>query len=86
MLAPLTNVQSIDVGQMREILASMSGGMAVALYTTLCGLLGGILLKLQYYFLEGGTEELVAMVTEITEVYVVPVLEEPETELAHAAE
>jgi hypothetical protein len=86
MLAPLTNVQSIDVGQMREILASMSGGMAVALYTTLCGLLGGILLKLEYYFLEGGTEELVAMVTEITEVYVVPVLEEPETELAHAAE
>lgn len=86
MLAPLTNVQSIDVGQMREILASMSGGMAVALYTTLCGLIGGILLKLEYFFLEGGTEELVAMVTEITEVYVVPALEEPESELAHAAE
>ena len=86
MLAPLTNVQSVDVGQMREILASMSGGMAVALYTTLCGLVGGILLKLEYYFLEGGTEDLVAMVTEITEVYVVPVLEEPESELAHAAE
>ena len=87
MLAPLTNVQSIDVGQMREILASMSGGMAVALYTTLCGLIGGILLKLQYYFLEGGTEELVAMVAEITEVYVVPVLEAPRVEeVAHAAE
>ena len=55
----------------------MSGGMAVALYTTLCGLIGGILLKLEYYFLEGGTEELVAMVAEITEVYVVPVLEAP---------
>ncbi len=87
MLAPLTNVQSIDVGQMREILASMSGGMAVALYTTLCGLIGGILLKLQYYFLDGGTEELVAMVAEITEVYVVPVLEAPRVEeVAHAAE
>jgi len=87
MLAPLTNVQSIDVGQMREILASMSGGMAVALYTTLCGLIGGILLKLEYYFLEGGTEELVAMVAEITEVYVVPVLEAPRVEeVAHAAE
>lgn len=87
MLAPLTNVESIDVGQMREILASMSGGMAVALYTTLCGLIGGILLKLEYYFLEGGTEELVAMVAEITEVYVVPVLETPRVEeVAHAAE
>ncbi len=87
MLAPLANVQSIDVGQMREILASMSGGMAVALYTTLCGLIGGILLKLEYFFLDGGTEELVAMVAEITEVYVVPVLETPRVEeVAHAAE
>lgn len=86
MLAPLTNVETIDVGQMREILASMSGGMAVALYTTLCGLIGGILLKLEYYFLEGGTEELVAMVAEITEVYVVPVLEAPRVEgVANAA-
>ena len=86
MLAPLTNVQTIDVGQMREVLASMSGGMAVALYTTLCGLVGGILLKLQYYFLEGATEELMATVTEITEVFVVPVLERARVEIAHAAE
>lgn len=86
MLAPLTNVQTIDVGQMREVLASMSGGMAVALYTTLCGLVGGILLKLQYYFLAGGTEELVSMVTEITEVYVVPALESVQMEVARAAE
>lgn len=86
MLAPLTDVRAIDVGQMREILASMSDGMAVALYTTLCGLIGGILLKLEYYFLQGGTEELVAMVTEITEVYVVPALEERPAEGARAAE
>ena len=86
MLAPLANVQAIDVGQMREVLASMSGGMAVALYTTLCGLIGGILLKLQYYFLEGATEELMATITEITEVFVVPVLESARVEVAHAAE
>lgn len=86
MLAPLASVQAIDVGQMREILASMSDGMAVALYTTMCGLIGGILLKLEYYFLQGGTEELVAMVTEVTEVYVVPVLEERPLEIARAAE
>lgn len=86
MLAPLTSVQTIDVGQMREVLASMSGGMAVALYTTLFGLIGGILLKLQYYFLQGGTDELVSMVTEITEVYVVPALESVPLEVARAAE
>ena len=85
MLAPLAGVQAIDVGQMREILASMSDGMAVALYTTLCGLIGGILLKLEYYFLQGGTEELVAMVTEVTEVYVIPALENGAAEGAGAA-
>ena len=84
MLAPLAEVQAIDVGQMREILASMSDGMAVALYTTLCGLIGGILLKLEYYFLQGGAEELVAMVTEITEIYTVPALERGPAEAAHA--
>ena len=86
MLAPLTSLQAIDVGQMREILASMSDGMAVALYTTLCGLIGGILLKLEYYFLQGGSEELVAMITEITEVHVVPVLEARPPEAARAPE
>jgi len=60
--------------------------MAVALYTTLFGLIGGILLKLQYYFLQGGTDELVSMVTEITEVYVVPALESVPMEVARAAE
>ena len=60
---------------MRQVLSAMSSGMAVALYTTLCGLVGGILLKLQYYLLEGTTEELISMTIEVTEVYVVPVLE-----------
>ena len=30
----------------------MSDGMAVAMYTTLAGLVGSILIKIQYYFLE----------------------------------
>ncbi len=75
MLGPLTAIQNIDVNSMRQVLSAMSSGMAVALFTTLCGLIGGILLKLQYYFLEGTTDQLIAMATEITEVYVVPVLE-----------
>ena len=58
----------------------------MALYTTLCGLIGGILLKFQYYFLEGTTEEMISMATEVTEVYVVPVLEAvPAAEASRAA-
>ena len=52
----------------------MSGGMGVALFTTLFGLVGGILLKLQYYILDEGTSYLFGLTTELTEVYVVPVL------------
>lgn len=78
MLGPLTAIETIDVSSMREVLSSMSGGMAVALYTTLCGLIGGILLRLQYQFLDASTEQLVAMATEVTEVYVIPALEDTE--------
>ncbi len=86
MLGPLAAVEAIDVASMRQVLSSMSSGMAVALYTTLCGLIGGMLLKLQYFFLEGSTDEVISMTTEITEVYVVPALEQTDsTETRHAA-
>lgn len=86
MLGPLTAIETIDVSSMREVLSSMSGGMAVALYTTLCGLIGGILLRLQYQFLDTSTDELVAMTTEVTEVYVIPALEDAGPgEARHAA-
>ena len=75
MLGPLASIQTIDVSSMRSVLSTMSGGMAIALYTTLVGLIGGILLRLQYFFVERSVEDLVAMTTEITEVFVVPVLE-----------
>ena len=48
--------------------------MAVALYTTLAGLVGGLLLRLQYYFLETGSTELFNVTAETTEVYVIPAL------------
>ena len=53
----------------------MSAGMAIALYTTLVGLVGGMLLRLQYFFVERSVEELVTITTEITEVFVIPRLE-----------
>ena len=75
MLGPLSSIQTIDVTSMRGVLSSMSGGMAIALYTTLVGLVGGMLLRLQYFFVERSVEDLVTMTTEITEVFVIPLLE-----------
>ena len=35
----------------------MSDGMAIAMYTTLAGLVGSILLKIQYYMLDAATAQ-----------------------------
>jgi hypothetical protein len=53
----------------------MSDGMAVAMYTTLTGLIGSILVQTQYYMLDTATAKLFALATDLTEVFVVSVLE-----------
>lgn len=75
MLAPISGLDGGDQAAIKEALAAMSGGMAVALYTTLAGLVGGMLLKLQGHLLDGAVVELVRRTTQLTEIYVLPVLE-----------
>jgi hypothetical protein len=53
----------------------MSDGMAVAMYTTLAGLVGSILLKMQYYMLDSATARVFAGALSLTETRVVPALE-----------
>jgi hypothetical protein len=53
----------------------MSGGMAVALYTTMAGLIGGILLKIQGFLLDRAVDELLRGTTRLTEVHVLPTIE-----------
>ena len=74
MLSSIQSIDSFDVETLKQALSTMSGGMGVALFTTLFGLVGGILLKLQYYILDDGTSYLFGVITELTEVHVVPVL------------
>jgi MotA/TolQ/ExbB proton channel family len=75
MLAPIANLDTSDHNAIQTALAAMSGGMAVALYTTLTGLIGGILLKVQGFLLDGAVHELVRRMTRLTEVYVLPAIE-----------
>ena len=74
MLSSIQSIESFDVETLKNALSAMSGGMGVALFTTLFGLVGGILLKLQYYILDDATSYLFGVTTELTEVYVVPAL------------
>ena len=52
MLLPIGEIKDFDPQIIQQLLSKMSGGMAVALYTTLTGLVTSILLKLQYFLLD----------------------------------
>ena len=52
MLLPIGEIKDFDPQILQKLLATMSGGMAVALYTTLTGLVTSMLLKFQYFLLD----------------------------------
>jgi hypothetical protein len=75
MLAPIATLDAADKTAMKTSMGLMSDGMAVAMYTTLTGLIGSILVQTQYYLLDEATAKLFALATDLTEVFVVSVLE-----------
>jgi hypothetical protein len=75
MLGPISGLDAGDQSAVKSALAAMSGGMAVALYTTLTGLIGGMLLKIQGFLLDGAVDELIRRTTRLTEVHVLPTIE-----------
>lgn len=76
MLTPISSLSGDDQEAIKAALAAMSDGMAVALYTTLTGLIGGMLLKIEGLLLDGAVDELVRRTTQLTEVHVLPVIEQ----------
>jgi MotA/TolQ/ExbB proton channel family len=75
MLGPISGLDAGDQSALKGALAAMSGGMAVALYTTLTGLIGGMLLKIQGFLLDGAVDELIRRTTRLTEVHILPSIE-----------
>jgi len=76
MLSPIAGLDPADRGAIKSSMALMSDGMAVAMYTTLAGLVGSILVKIQYTMLDNATGRLFAFAVRLLEVHVVPVLEQ----------
>ena len=68
MLAPVSEVTNFDPSSARALLQQMSGGMAVALYTTLFGLVTSILLKLQYQMLDTAAQDFLNRLRVLTDV------------------
>ena len=75
MLIPIAGLSAFDADTLRKALSGMSGGMAIALNITVTGIGTALVLKLEYYFLGMGVVDLVHAITEVTEVYVISVLE-----------
>jgi hypothetical protein len=75
MLAPIATLDASDKIAMKSSMGLMSDGMAVAMYTTLAGLVGSILVRIQYYMLDAATQRVFSDAVTLTETRVTPVLE-----------
>ena len=75
MLAPIATLDAADKAAMKSSMGLMSDGMAVAMYTTLAGLVGSILVRIQYYMLDAATQRVFSNAVTLTETRVIPALE-----------
>lgn len=55
MLGPIAGIDADDPDAVRAAMRVMSEGMGIAMFTTLAGLVGALLLRAQYAMLEGAT-------------------------------
>lgn len=75
MLIPISGLNAFDVDSLRQTLTGMTEGMGIALNVTVTGIAAALLLKFEYYLLDEGIAGLFRIVTEVTEVHIVPSLE-----------
>jgi len=75
MLAPIAGLDVSDKSVLKSSMGVMSDGMAVAMYTTLAGLVGSILVRAQYFLLESATRSAFWNIVRLTETRLVPALE-----------
>jgi hypothetical protein len=75
MLAPIAGLDAADKVAMKSSMSLMSDGMAVAMYTTLAGLVVSILVRIQYYMLDAATQRVFSDAVMLTETRVTPALE-----------
>ncbi len=75
MLGSVSDTANMDINAMQKVMQEMSSGMGTALYTTLVGLIGSLLLALQYQLLDRGADDLMNKAIHLAEVHVLPNLD-----------
>lgn len=76
MLIPISGQSAFDADSLRITMSGMTSGMAIALSVTVTGIATALLLKFQYYLLDAAIADLFHQITEVTEVHVIPGLEQ----------
>jgi hypothetical protein len=74
MLNSMGDMASFDVDTLRAALQKMIAGMAVSLLTTIAGLIGGILLRLEYNIADALVTDISQTAVSFTEVSLLPLL------------
>ncbi|MEJ6669702.1 MAG: hypothetical protein ACJASJ_000715 [Candidatus Azotimanducaceae bacterium] len=59
MLGPIAEIKQFEPALMQQLLTAMSGGMAIALYTTLTGLVTSTLIKSQYHLADHAVVQII---------------------------
>ncbi len=68
MLASVSDISSLQLSQMQQVLTKMAVGIGVALNTTLLGLLGSMVLGMQYLMLDRTADQLLASAAHFAQV------------------
>ena len=71
MLSSMRELGDFDVETMRLALQQMTGGMAIALLTTIMGLVCGVLLRMQFNILDSVSQRIVHRTVRISELFLV---------------
>ena len=80
MLNSMGDLSNFDVDTLRGALQKMIAGMAVSLLTTIAGLIGGILLRLEYNIADALVTDISQTAVSFTEVSLLPLLAHRERE------
>lgn len=72
MLVSMRDLGEFDVETMRMALQQMTGGMAIALLTTITGLVCGVLLRLEFNILDNVSTRIVMRTVRLSELFLAP--------------
>ena len=68
MLGTVSDIDSIDVSGVKQLMQQMTQGMGIAMYTTMFGLIGSMLLGAQYLFLDRWADRFISQTLALSDV------------------